>query len=152
MRIGASSASDLDYVAVYILGGFMITNRVGPPVRGADFSGREAFVKLASDKLKAGHVLLAAPRRFGKTSVMYRLMDDPQWDYRDEFPMMIDRMARSEKHREDAKQMLYWLRALRVRPDLTNVRFLIAGSIGIGRVLNELGAIIRSEDSIGARD
>ncbi|MGH9838321.1 MAG: hypothetical protein ACREEM_06020 [Blastocatellia bacterium] len=60
----------------------MVTNRVGPPVRGADFFGREAFVKLASDKLKAGHVLLAAPRRFGKTSVMYRLMDDPQWDYR----------------------------------------------------------------------
>ncbi|MCI0391160.1 MAG: hypothetical protein MOB07_20645 [Acidobacteria bacterium] len=43
----------------------MITNRVGPPVRGADFFGRETFVKLASDKLKAGHVLLAAPRRFG---------------------------------------------------------------------------------------
>lgn len=217
----------------------MITNRVGPPVRGADFFGREAFVKLASDKLKAGHVLLAAPRRFGKTSVMYRLMDDPQWDYRivhadlehltdpasllaelterlakdgklakfisglswlsqeawsrfretieevelfeikiklkemlrerwqeggeelfkrvaaanttvvfflDEFPMMIDRMARSEKHREDAKLMLYWLRALRIRPDLTNVRFLIAGSIGIGRVLNELGEIAAIND------
>jgi uncharacterized protein len=60
----------------------MITNRVGPPVRGLDFYGREAFVNLASDKLKAGHVLLAAPRRFGKTSVMYRLIDNPQWDYR----------------------------------------------------------------------
>jgi hypothetical protein len=60
----------------------MVTNRVGPLVKGDDFFGREAFVKLASDKLKAGHVLLAAPRRFGKTSVMYRLMDDPQWDYR----------------------------------------------------------------------
>lgn len=217
----------------------MITNRVGPPVRGADFFGREAFVKLASDKLKAGHVLLAAPRRFGKTSAMYRLMDDPQWDYRivhadlehltdpasliaelteklakdgklakfisglswlsqeawsrfretieeielfevkiklkeklreswqeggeelfkrlaaanttvvfflDEFPMMIDRMARSEKHREDAKLMLHWLRALRVGPDLANVRFLIAGSIGIGRVLNELGEVAAIND------
>jgi hypothetical protein len=60
----------------------MINNRVGPPVRGADFYGRETFVNLASDKLKAGHVLLAAARRFGKTSVMYRLMDNPQWDYR----------------------------------------------------------------------
>src|SRR5215510_12933728 len=60
----------------------MIVNRVGPPVRGTDFFGREAFVRLASDKLKEGHVLLAGPRRFGKTSVMYRLMDDPQWDYR----------------------------------------------------------------------
>jgi len=55
----------------------MITNLVGPPVRGTNFYGREAFANLASDKLKAGHVLLAAPRRFGKTSVMYRLMDNP---------------------------------------------------------------------------
>ena len=217
----------------------MIVNRVGPPVRGTDFFGREVFVSLASEKLKAGHILLAAPRRFGKTSVMYRLMDEPKWDYRivhadlehltdpasliaelteklakdgklakfisglswlsketwsrfretieevelfevkiklkeklreswqeggeelfkrlaaanttvvfflDEFPMMIDRMARSEKHREDAKLMLHWLRALRVRPDLTNVRFLIAGSIGIGRVLNELGEIAAIND------
>lgn len=217
----------------------MIVNRVGPPVRGTDFFGREAFVTLASEKLKAGHILLAAPRRFGKTSVMYKLMDDPQWDYRivhadlehltdpasliaelteklakdgklakfisnlswlpqeawarfrdtveevelfqakiklkerlreswqeqgaelfkrlaaanttvvfflDEFPMMIDRMARSDKHREDAKLLLHWLRALRVRPDLTNVRFLIAGSIGIGRVLNELGEIAAIND------
>jgi uncharacterized protein len=217
----------------------MITNRVGPPVRGVDFYGREAFVNLASNKLRAGHVLLAAPRRFGKTSVMYRLMDNPQWDYRivhadlehltdpasliaelteklardgklakflsglswlsqeawscfretveeielfeakiklkerlrggwqeggeelfkrlaaadstvvfflDEFPMMVDRMARSEKHREGAKLMLHWLRALRVGPKLTNVRFLIAGSIGIGRVLNELGEIAAIND------
>jgi AAA+ ATPase superfamily predicted ATPase len=56
----------------------MVENRVGPPVRGKDFYGREAFVKLVSDKLKVGYVLLAAPRRFGKTSVMYRLMDAPQ--------------------------------------------------------------------------
>lgn len=217
----------------------MAINRVGPPVRGADFFGRDAFVKLSSEKLKTGHILLAAPRRFGKTSVMYRLMDDPQWDYRivhadlehlidpasliaelteqlakdgmlsklisglswlsqeawsrfreaieevelfevkiklkeklrenwqesgedlfkkiaaasttvvfflDEFPMMIDRMARSPKHREDAKLLLHWLRALRVRPDMSNVRFLIAGSIGIGRVLNELGEIASIND------
>ncbi len=217
----------------------MTINRVGPPVRGKDFFGRETFVKLASDKLKAGHILLAAPRRFGKTSVMYRLMDEPQWDYRivhadlehlsdpasliaelteklakdtklakllngmswlsqeawsrfrntfeevelfevkiklkekiranwqesgeelfkrlaaanttvvfflDEFPMMIDRMAQTKEHRAEAKQLLHWLRALRLRPDLPNVRFLIAGSIGIGRVLNELGEIASIND------
>jgi hypothetical protein len=59
----------------------------------------------------------------------------------DEFPMMIDRMARSEAHREEAKTLLHWLRTIRQSPDLKNVRFLIAGSIGIGRVLNELGEI-----------
>jgi hypothetical protein len=210
----------------------MIENRVGPPVRGDDFYGREAFVELVSEKLKAGHVLLAAPRRFGKTSVMYRLIDAPRWNYRvihadlqyltepaelithlveklaaddrlskvvkglsyvprklwsffsgsfeelellqirlklrdrirpqwqqsgeelfkrvaaaeetiifflDELPMMLDAMASEEASRREAKTLLRWLRALRVSPEIKNVRFLIAGSIGIGHVLAELG-------------
>ncbi|HBA40817.1 MAG TPA: hypothetical protein DCZ05_14090 [Deltaproteobacteria bacterium] len=212
----------------------MATNRVGPPVRGKDFYGREVFVKLVSEKLKTGNVLLASPRRFGKTSVIYNLMEQPHWDYTivhadlehltepaelitllvvqlacatdtqlsklasslsyfpkkiwsgfkrtfeevdlwkvkvklrddvrlrwqesgeelfqklanlsqvvifflDELPMMIDRMAKSEVHRDDAKTMLRWFRALRLSPKAKNVRFLIAGSIGIGRVLSDLG-------------
>lgn len=219
----------------------MLSSRVGPPVRGEDFFGRDAFVELVSDKLKGGNVLLAAPRRFGKTSVMYSLIDRPRWDYQivhadlqhliepaelitllvvqlaksddgrltrianglsyfpkkfwsgltnkleeiellkikiklrehlrprwqeageelfkrvadsqttiifilDELPMMIDRMARSDSHREDAKTMLRWMRALRVSPNTRNVRFLVAGSIGIGRVLNELGEISAIND------
>lgn len=212
----------------------MVNNRVGPPVRGNDFYGREAFVDLVWDKLEGGHILLAAPRRFGKTSVMYRLIDAPRQNYKiihadlehltepaafitelivqlsadtkftkltqklsyfpkalwqgarntleevemfnfklklkeqlrpqwqengtelfnqvgasqqpvlfllDEFPMMIDRMARSTTQREEAKTLLRWLRALRVAPQIHNVRFLIAGSIGIDYVLNELGEI-----------
>src|SRR2546429_8708676 len=163
----------------------------------------------------AGKVLLAAPRRFGKTSVMYRLIDEPRheckivhadlehltepadlitalieqlakddlfskivgklsyfprtfwsrfrdtfeeiellklkiklreklrtgWQEKgeelfkrvaatsnpvifilDEFPMMIDRMAHSQSHREEAKTMLRWLRRLRQSPDIKNVR------------------------------
>lgn len=217
----------------------LVSNRVGPPVRGPDFYGRDDFVRLVSDKLKAGHVLLAAPRRFGKTSVMLRLIDEPLWAYHvvhadledlsepaalvtklieklardgklrkilqglsclskdlwsrvirnidevelaelkiklkhdlrprwqeageelfrkvgkwpstivfflDEFPMMIDRMARSAEHREEAKDLLRWLRALRQHPENGNVRFLIAGSIGIDRVLNELGEIATIND------
>lgn len=217
----------------------MVTNRVGSPVRGIDFYGRDAFVELVWEKIKAGNVLLAAPRRFGKTSVMYRLIDEPRYDYKlihadlehliepadliallvvqlarddslskiannlsyfpktlwsrfketfaevdlwklkvklkekmrsrwqeegeelfkrvadsqrpvvfilDEFPMMIDRMARSEAHREEAKTLLRWLRALRLSPNLANVRFLIAGSIGIGHVLNDLGEIAAIND------
>ena len=212
----------------------MVENRVGPPVRGKDFYGRERFVDLAAAKLKAGYVLLAAPRRFGKTSVMYNLMDQPRWDYQvvhadlehfielselitklieqlasdgkfarfleglsylpkqlwsafrnaveeielyevrlklkeqihprwqesgaelfrrvaasptalivilDECLMMIDRMARSEAHRQEAETLLRWLRALRLSLENRNVHFLIAGSIGIGRVLNQLGEI-----------
>jgi AAA+ ATPase superfamily predicted ATPase len=39
-------------------------------------------VRQVSEKLREGtHVLLAAPRRFGKTSIMYRLIDKLLWDY-----------------------------------------------------------------------
>jgi hypothetical protein len=218
---------------------FMITNRVGAPVRGTDFYGRDEFVNLIWEKLKAGNVLLAAPRRFGKTSVMYRLIDNPRqeckiihadlehltepadlitslieqlakddlsskvvrklsyfpktlwsrfranfeevellklkiklreelrsnWQEKgdelfkrvatmpetvifilDEFPMMIDRMARSNAHCEEAKTLLRWLRRLRQSPEMGNVRFLIAGSIGIGHVLSDLGEIAAIND------
>lgn len=210
----------------------MVHNQVGTPVRGADCFGRESFVELVWQKLERGHILLAAPRRFGKTSVMYRLIDAPHGDYKivhadlqhlsepadflaelivkvasdsrltkitnglsyfprtlwtgfkrnfaevellkikiklkeelrpqwqergkelfmrlshaesptlfilDEFPMMIDRMAKSAMQREEAKTLLRWLRALRLAPETQNVRFLIAGSVGIGYVLSGLG-------------
>jgi hypothetical protein len=58
------------------------SNLVGPPARGNDFYGRDQFVDLVWEKLGLGHVILAAPRRFGQTSVMYRLIDAPRWDYR----------------------------------------------------------------------
>lgn len=212
----------------------MVANLVGTPARGENFYGREPFVQLVADKLKNGHVLLAAPRRFGKTSVMYRLIDQSYWDYRvvhadlekftepseliahlieqlarddklakllkgiswlpeklwtffksnveelellevkiklkeqlrgswqergeqlfqlaakspetiifilDEFPMMIDRMSRLKTHRAEAVTLLRWLRALRLNPSISQVRFLIAGSIGIDQVLNQLGEI-----------
>ena len=211
-------------------------NRVGPPVRGEDCFGRDAFVDLLWRKVEAGHVLLAAPRRFGKTSVMYRLIDEPRggfavvhvdlehleepaqllselltklarvsglalnWDafgekfkgiaagarkilsdtvsevelanfkialreqtgmhwqeigdqlfaqlaatkrpvlfVLDEFPMMLDRMARSPKQRDEAIILLRWLRRLRVAPEMSAIHFLVAGSIGIDAVVNDLG-------------
>jgi hypothetical protein len=217
----------------------MAINRVGPPVRGEDLFGRDKFVELLWRKLSAGNVLLAAPRRFGKTSVMYRLIDQPRENYKivhadlehlsepadlvlelivklasdpktpnlmdgvgatakelwgrlrntfneveaftiklklkeeiaphwqesgkqlltrvgdsgqpvlfilDEFPMMIDRMARLEGKKEEARALLRWLRALRISPELKNVRFLIAGSIGISAVLNQIGEIATIND------
>jgi uncharacterized protein len=57
-----------------------VTNRVGSPVRGNDFFGREKFVELVWQKIMNGNILLAAPRRFGKTSVMYRLIDEPRYE------------------------------------------------------------------------
>jgi AAA+ ATPase superfamily predicted ATPase len=60
----------------------MAENIVGPVARGENCFGREEIVKIIWEKLKNGHVLLAAPRRFGKTSIMYRLIDDPRPDFR----------------------------------------------------------------------
>src|SRR5690349_10311480 len=60
----------------------MVINRVGAPVRGNDFYGREPLVELIWQKLRNGNILLAAPRRFGKTSVMYRLIDEPRYDFK----------------------------------------------------------------------
>ena len=60
----------------------MLKNVVGAPVRGTDLFGREAFIDLLWNKLKVTNVLLAAPRRFGKTSIMYHLYDYPRDDFR----------------------------------------------------------------------
>jgi AAA+ ATPase superfamily predicted ATPase len=56
----------------------MIKNLVGPPARGDDFYNREELIELVWDYLEEGNnILLAAPRRYGKTSLMYRLIDQP---------------------------------------------------------------------------
>jgi uncharacterized protein len=51
----------------------MVTNRVGPPVTGTDFFGRELEQERCWETLAADHLLLLAPRRVGKTSLMLRL-------------------------------------------------------------------------------
>ncbi|HWO23310.1 MAG TPA: ATP-binding protein [Kofleriaceae bacterium] len=53
-------------------------NVVGPTVRGPDFWGREAEVQDLWRLLAHGSVLLTAPRRHGKSSLMNALADDPQ--------------------------------------------------------------------------
>jgi len=52
----------------------------GSPARGDDFQFREAFLDDLWDSLRKEHVLLLAPRRMGKTSVMLRLQDAPRQD------------------------------------------------------------------------
>jgi hypothetical protein len=54
----------------------MVTNRVGQPVRGDDFFGREQEQGLCWEYLDSDHLLLLAPRRVGKTSLMLKLEDD----------------------------------------------------------------------------
>ena len=60
----------------------MVSNLVGPVARGENCFGRDDLVNLLGNRLRNGNVLLAAPRRFGKTSVMYRLIDAPRPGYR----------------------------------------------------------------------
>lgn len=50
---------------------------VGAIARDVNFYDRENAIKEVSEALKSGHVLLVAPRRFGKSSLLYALFDNP---------------------------------------------------------------------------
>ena len=52
----------------------------GSPAREDDFFFRKAFIDDLWDSLRKEHVLILAPRRMGKTSVMLRLQDEPRGD------------------------------------------------------------------------
>jgi len=60
---------------------------VGGIPRGADFFDREKIIEELWDKLEHNNVLLQAPRRFGKTGVMFALIDNPKQDFK---PIYID--------------------------------------------------------------
>jgi uncharacterized protein len=51
---------------------------VGSPVRGDDFWFRNEFVDTLWESIDKHNVLLIAPRRIGKTSIMYRMLDFPK--------------------------------------------------------------------------
>ena len=57
-------------------------NIVGQPVSGPDYFLRESITKLIYRRLESGsNLFLAAPRRVGKTSIMYHLRDEPREGY-----------------------------------------------------------------------
>ncbi len=51
---------------------------VGSPARDDDFWFRDAFVDDLWEALKKHNLLMVAPRRIGKTSVMYRMLEQPK--------------------------------------------------------------------------
>lgn len=54
-----------------------ISNKIGPPVEGDDFFGREKEIQKANKLLDSSHsLLLSAPRRIGKSSLAKRLMEE----------------------------------------------------------------------------
>ena len=56
-----------------------ISNKIGPPVEGEDFFGREKEIRKANKLLDSNHsLLLSAPRRIGKSSLAKRLIWEKQ--------------------------------------------------------------------------
>ncbi len=55
---------------------------IGGTPRGEDYFGREDLIETLWSRLRKDNVLLAAPRRFGKTGAMYRLLDAPRAPFR----------------------------------------------------------------------
>jgi hypothetical protein len=55
---------------------------LGSVPRGKDYFGQEALIENIWSKIKNDNILLVAPRRFGKTGAMYRLLDDPRTPYK----------------------------------------------------------------------
>ena len=57
-------------------------NIVGQPVSGKDYFKRDAITRLIYRRLDSGsNLFMAAPRRVGKTSIMYHLRDFPKEGY-----------------------------------------------------------------------
>ena len=60
----------------------VMKNVIGTPARGDSFFPREREVRKIISRLKNGNNLnLAAPRRVGKTSILYYLLDNKEADY-----------------------------------------------------------------------
>jgi hypothetical protein len=118
------------------IGGNMPELVVGSPPRGEDYFGREDLVERLWTRLKNDNVLLAAPRRFGKTGLMYRLLDDPRPPFR---PIYID----VEDITSAADFMVELLAALlRDRHFGRILRELRTGAKDLGRFLGNLPASI----------
>ena len=105
-------------------------NIVGSPARGDDFFDREELVELVWDSLAAGNnILLAAPRRFGKTSLMYHLLDYPRPGWR---PIHVD----AESIREPVNFVIALLDALMADQHVRN--FLVSAWKRAGRWFRDL--------------
>ncbi len=65
-------------MVILLLIAFMcISNKIGPPVEGEDFFGREKEIRKANRLLDNNHsLLLSAPRRIGKSSLAKRLIEE----------------------------------------------------------------------------
>jgi len=66
---------------------YLPTLTPGAVTRGRDFFNQEKFISELWESLKDKHIILIAPRRFGKTSILYYLLDHPENGF---IPVHID--------------------------------------------------------------
>jgi hypothetical protein len=209
---------------------FVIQNAVGKPVQGNNFFDRQRETDEIWSRLETDDILLLAPRRVGKTSLMFHLRDlareqghralyisvadsasesdfvrrllheveaqdekkrfttairksrvaaffrrtrklslgsvglelsddaDAHWPevgesiaavlhdlggtclmLIDEVPIFVLALLKSDPSGERARKFLNWFRALRQRSENTNVRWFLAGSIGLDTVTRRMG-------------
>lgn len=104
----------------------------GSVPRGDDYFGREEFIEELWQQLETDNVLILAPRRFGKTGAMYRLLDSPRAPYQ---PIYLD-----VEHLGSASDfMIELLAALRRDTHFAKaVNALWEGTRGFGRFLRNL--------------
>ncbi len=60
---------------------------IGSPPRGEDYFGQDELIENIWSKLENDNVLIVAPRRFGKTGAMFKLLDAPRNQFK---PFYID--------------------------------------------------------------
>lgn len=65
------------HITTVVEGAMPVKNIAGAPARGPDLWGREEDIRGLWELLIRGSVLLSAPRRWGKSSLMYALLDNP---------------------------------------------------------------------------
>ncbi len=79
---------------------------LGGPARGEDFYFRKMFLSDLWQSLNKNNVLLVAPRRMGKTSIMFNLLDEP----REEFLVVYLNVEALETPSEFIIQLIFALR------------------------------------------
>jgi len=109
---------------------------IGSPPRGEDYFGQEELIQTIWSKLEHDNVLLVAPRRFGKTGAMYRLLDDPHGDFR---PLYMD-----VEHIEHAADFMIELIANLIRDSqfARVLESLTKGTKTLGKFIRDLPANI----------
>jgi hypothetical protein len=137
---------------------------VGNPAVGKDFINREDEITGILNSLQKDNVLLIAPRRYGKTSIMKKIEKilkeknenlpvifiDIHDVYTlsfvyfiiDEFSECIHNM--SEKNRKDAEIFLKWFRTVRMKEN--NLKFIMGGSVSVDRVVRQATALSAIND------